>query len=389
MVLIGASVSLLAYLLLMIFALTDRKISKFWLDKIFCLFGIAILIFAMFFTPNDFIRWDLLQHLDILDNMRAGGWEYAINNSPYKDLFIYNAFAYLISLLPENFENLISVIPLCIDFLIIRYIVNDITKRKREFFSSQPIAVSYVCWIMLFGLKLAITGIRCSLCVSICAIAIYWEYICKEKRIFSLFLYLIALFIHNFALLIVVVRIVSIIKKQWITLLLCILFALCITPISEFMVGNINNQYLVFIFERILDTWGYMRIDVALKTFSTSTLMVYFGFIILSVILFFITQQTKKRMLTPNFRSYDYTVINWAGTIAAIAIGLSFNYLYLERFMYIVSFAFAMMMPFYYINRKVNVLYLGIFLCLCIFVFFFNDIYIFIVNYVGSYFLAQ
>jgi hypothetical protein len=56
--------------------------------------------------------YDSIEHFKILDGMRLGGLEYVKNESQYADLFVYNYFAYLISLLPLYMQNLLTTIPL-------------------------------------------------------------------------------------------------------------------------------------------------------------------------------------------------------------------------------------------------------------------------------------
>ena len=83
---------------------------------------VLLVVFSFVFEPKSFIRWDLLQHFYLVDKMRYGGLDFALNESQYSGLFVYNYFAYFISLLPEKLQNLLTTIPLIIDLLIVRYI---------------------------------------------------------------------------------------------------------------------------------------------------------------------------------------------------------------------------------------------------------------------------
>ena len=81
-------------------------------------------------------------------------------------------------------------------------------------------------------------------------------------------------------------------------------------------------------------------------------------------------------------------IVNLAIAVGAVAIGLSFNYLYLERFMYFLSYALFLMIPIHNQKRRTIGAENVILIPIALFLFFFNDIYIFLVNYVGFYFLA-
>ena len=108
-------------------------------------------------------------------------------------------------------------------------------------------------------------------------------------------------------------------------------------------------------------------------------------FIALAIYLFVVSTKAKQ-VYTED--GYCKNVANFAATVGAVAIGLSFNYLYLERFMFLMSFALLLITPLH--NRGKNSINIGnlILLPMTLFLFFFNDIYLFMVNYVGSYFLS-
>ena len=208
----------------------------------------------------------------------------------------------------------------------------------------------------------------------------------KKKKFLAIFLYLISAFIHNFVITIIIVRLITIFKKPGIIMLLSLGISSSLEPFSRFIVNNVDNEYLVFSFRRILDTLEYYGYINAIKQFNTSTLIIYACFLFFAIYLFIVSARAKKLYGKNNV--YCKTVTNFTATVGAVAIGLSFNYLYLERFMYLISFALFLVTPLH--NRGKNSINAGnlILLPIALFVFFFNDIYIFIVNYVGNYFLA-
>ena len=292
---------------------------------------------------------------------------------------------YFISLLPESLRNLLCTIPLIIDFAITGYIYGTMYKKYLKDANGKVRILSILLWLCTFGMKLAISGIRCSLAVSLVVLAIYLEMIQKKKKIVAIPFYILAIFIHNFALVPIAVRILSMIKKPVIIMLASLITSFSIRPIVDFLLNHLTNEYLIFTFRRVSQTLGYMSFSSALETFSSSILLVYLCFIVLSVYLFIIATRAKRAQTEDGFSK---RVSNFVATVGAVAIGLCFNYLYLERFMYLMSFAFLMITPIH--NNKKNSINGDsvALLPLALFVFFFNDIYIFIVNYLGYYFLA-
>jgi len=356
----------------------------------FMLITIAVLtvFFSITFVPKDFIRWDLIEHFKLLENMRAYGLDYATQESIYKSLPVYNYFVYLISRLPEVFKNLVTAVPLTIDFLIVGYIYKDAFIKSKKDFDGKACAFAVFMWITTFGLKLAISGIRCSLAVSLIVLAIYLEYVKKEHKIFAIVLYVLAVFIHNFALVVILTRLLISLKKPILLMVLSFSFSILIEPISRFVVANISNEYLVFSFNRILSTIDKMGFSSALENFQASTVIIYLLFISVSVYLLLTSIRARKTLSLTDPSKSEKRIVDWTTTVGSVAVGLSFNYLYLERFMFVVSFALFMIIPIYNRNRLTNRMSnLCLFLCM-VFLIFFNDIYIFLVNSLGYYFLT-
>lgn len=364
---------------------SNNEISKRSGKILYLVIAFFFVGFSFFFSPQDFIRWDLLEHFKIINEMRSGGIEYATKQSQYSDLFIYNYFAYFISLLPKRLQNLVSTIPLIIDFSIVGYIYKRIYNVHTVKANGKTRILSVLLWFCTFGIKLAITDIRCSLAVSLVAVAIYLFIIEKRKKILAVLLSIIAVFVHQFAVVVIAVGIFSKIKKPVVLLISSLSIAIFLHPLAQFIVNNTGNAYIKFSFNRVVGTENYYGFFEAIKKFSTSQLLVYFGFIIMSICLYYMSLKAKC-VIEEN--SYCGNVIDFTNAVGAVAIGLAFNYLYLERFMYLVSFAFLLVVPIYNCgNKRIRNLNLLI-LPIAMYILYFNDIYIFMVNYIGRYFLA-
>ncbi len=371
--------------LMCLFMFTDGTLSKKFGGKSLVFIAVLFVGFAFIFKPESFIRWDLIEHFKLIDNMRSEGLHYATTESQYADLFVYNYFAYFISILPKEYQNLLTVIPLIVDFLIVGYIYRQMFNEHLPETNGKTRVLSILLWLFTFGMKLAISGIRCSLAVSIAVLAIYLEMIQKKNKIFLIILYLISIFIHNFAIVVIVVRLLTMLKKPVLIMLSSLGISLALEPLARFIVNNVDNEYFVFSFRRILETVEDMSFTNAIFQYNGSTLIIYMCFIVLAIYLFVVSTRAKQ-VYTED--GYCKNVANFAATVGAVAIGLSFNYLYLERFMYLMSFALLLITPLH--NRGKNSINIGnlILLPMTLFLFFFNDIYLFMVNYVGSYFLS-
>lgn len=363
----------------------NNTISKKSGKIIYLVIAVFFVGFSFFFSPQDFIRWDLLEHFKIINEMRSGGIEYVIKGSQYADLFVYNYFAYFISLLPKYLQNLLSTIPLIIDFSIVGYIYKRMYNVHIVEANGKTRVLSVLLWLCTFGIKLAITGIRCSLAVSLVALSIYLFVIEKRKKVLAILLSVIAVFIHQFSVVVILVGVLSRIKKPWIILIISLTISTFLHPLAQFVVNNTSNAYIKFSFNRVLKTENYYSLIDAIKNFGIAQLLVYLGFIVMSICLYYMSLKAKREIGEDN---YSRNVVNFTGTVGAVAIGLAVNYLYLERFMFLVSFAYLLIVPIYNCGykrlRNLNFLMLPI----AMYVLFFNDIYIFMVNYLGYYFLA-
>ncbi len=344
---------------------------------------VLLVVFSFIFEPKKFVGWDLTRHFEILDQMRIGGLEFALEDSVYSGMVVYNYFAYFISLLPEKLQNLLTTIPLAIDFFIVGYMYRKMFNKYMPDASEKGKILSIIFWLCTFGIELAISGIRCTLAVSLVVFAIFLQ-MTEKKKIVPIALCVTAVFIHHFALLVILIGLLSKIKKPVILVFISMAFSILAEPISKFILNNVSGEYLTFTFQRVLQTLEGTSFISSIRNFSTSVLLIYFSYIALSIYLFVISIEAKRR----STNEYENKITSFAATVGAVAIGLAFNYLYIQRIMYVVSFAFLMVTALHNKRKSVinweNVFFVPI----SLFMFFFNDIYPFMVNYIGTYFLA-
>lgn len=377
-------------LLLLLASLSSERyripIGQF--SGILLLMIVLILGFTYCFKPNSFIRWDLLVHYRNINRFRTYDFQRAWNWSEYKNLYIINFYFYLISRLPNN--KLLPVIPLAIDLLIGRYILVDGLRRKYGARGtvqiSEGVWVAFI-WIATMGLKLAISGIRCVLAVSLCALAFYFEGVQKRKKPAAYLLYACASMIHHFTILVIAVRLLVKMKGKWKILVGLVLFCLFGAAVSERLADALpqSMNYIAYSLRQVARRWdGYSFFSMMTK--STAEISVYLAMICAAVYLLYLSLRLKK--IQPSLERQEAAIQSYAEAVAMVAVGMSFNYLFLERMMYIVAFGFLMALPVYVRYYRPSILEkVGMFLIL-LWLFFFNDLYGLIANYVGRYFLA-
>lgn len=385
-----------------LFAVKDLKISKGLFLSLISLILLGIVVFGYFFEAiGD--KLDLSRHYDLLNKMREGGWNYAQNESQYKSLYVYNTFAYIIAVSGEY--ALLQTIPLIIDCCIFLYIYLDVVKRHHSdsnFISAKDSLFVFFLWIATFGLKLAIIGIRCVLAVALCALAIYQECIRGKHKIFSLLLYLAAIFTHNFAVLIIIIRVLSRLKFKKTLAVVALFVMLFGNTIFELLRNITTNDYLRFIFTRLMQTFDKFKVgsNVA-STSGTAFVLMWGGFVLITVYLIYVSVYTKtfyprENLLNKKDAKSFLKVCDLCYTIGLLGLPMFFNYLYMERYMYIIAWAF-LMIGYYYVKavdgqtqrRTLNFSITVFAVLISSFVLFFNDIYQIMVNYIGFYFLGM
>lgn len=382
-----------------LFAVKDLKISKGLFLSLISLILLGIVVFGYYYKPSG----DLVRHYDLLDKMREGGWNYAQNESQYKSLYVYNTFAYIIAVSGEY--ALLQTIPLIIDCSIFLYIYLDVVKRhnsESNFISAKDSLFVFFLWIATFGLKLAITGIRCVLAVALCALAIYQECIRDKHKISSFLLYIAAIFTHNFAIWVIIIRIISRLKFKKILTITVLVFLLCGENVFDFLRNNTANNYVRFIFTRLMQTFDKFKVgsNVA-STSGTAFVLMWGGFVLITAYLIYVSVYTKtfyprENLLNKKDAKSFLKVCDLCYTIGLLGLPMFFNYLYMERYMYIIAWAF-LMIGYYYVKavdgqtqrRTLNFSITVFAVLVSSFVLFFNDVYMFMANYVGFYFLGM
>lgn len=341
----------------------------------------AIVLFAYCFEPNELFRWDLIEHHKILDQMKEMGFERALTDGRYKNLFVINFYFALISTLPNY--GLLPAIPLTIDFLIFIYIFKESTEDKK--LNCGQLSFIVLAYLTTMGLMLAISGIRCVLSVSLTALAIYQEMI-KGKKI-AYIIYLASIFIHYFAIILVVLRILSALRSKIVVFITFVLFIVVGIDALSNLTPSLSSSYMAegittFLYEYKLYTiWSYFPgLTLAGKlNFINQVLVVCY--------LYYMCRSILKKSI--NLSDRERKIISFCSSVYVTGFVFCLNFLLLQRFIYLIAFCYTMILPIYfrtqnYRNSNVNVLFGLVFTWML----FFNEIYSFIVNYVGYWFIT-
>lgn len=343
---------------------------------------LMILFWLLFFEPKNFIRWDLLEHYDELSNLRSNDFQYALNYGEYKGLPIANIYFFLISRMKDN--RFFSVIPLFIDGCAFIYILKNSFQRERVVNFSH-ITFATILWWCTFGFKLSISGVRCVTAVAIVTVAIYKDAVKRERSLQVLLLYILPLMIHQFAIVPIVIRLFARVKHKSIGILAIPAIILFGPPVARFL-GSLTSNYYLQEFVRLLTKyWDRFNIINWIARADSASITVYFAFVVVVLYLCYMVLEIKRNANVIDIGTETVAVLE---ALTIVAFGSLFNYLIIERLMYFIAYGLIICFSWYIQLHKRKSIIDYVVLVICLWLFFFNDIYIFLVNYTGVYFLA-
>lgn len=350
--------------------------------KIWLFMALMAALFAFYFEPKDFINWDIKRYYEHLDNIRRFGLTEALKNTEYRTLYVTKYWMYLVSLTDMN--GLFTAIPFFVEFIIFGYLVEDINKnRGNRLISIKKFGCVFFCWFSLMGVKLAITDVRCVFAMNVLALAIYWDYICKRKRLISVVLYVMALYIHHVASLVIAIRILlmftKIIERPKLVLLGSMISYVLLFNVATFLVKS-GNLFLRISAKKLLADWAdynFLQYFFSREMSMKVLYLCFIGAFVLGLLLSQRARQTEKGQ----FDGRDINVLN---LFSCLGIGFSFNYLLMERLLY----PYAVVLTIFLLNHddgrylKRTIVF---FTPILLYLLYFNDINGLLVNYLGFY----
>jgi hypothetical protein len=349
---------------------------------ILAIFGAFLVLFAYNFTPNTSIRWDLLVHYEDVNQLRGKNITQAFNNTYYSDnYFLAALYFWLISRLPDN--RLLPVFPIILDYIIFSYIFTRSFMNEKRWDTGIDFTHGFFVfflWLCTFGMKLAISGIRCVTACAICSLAIFFLIDANKKRIASIVLFIIAIMIHSFALMVILIWLLSKIKNKKPMIVLVLL------------INTVGLRLLDRIYDSIPDSLAYFRnsLDRSTRYWSGYTLSAVtrrsgyaFGFMFICMLIVgaFLLINTIRTKSNNELDAAEYKSVSYMETLSILILGFFFNYLYVERLMYLFAYGslmyFSKEEPYYTMSKKARV----ILILVTMYIFYSNDIGTFIANY--------
>jgi hypothetical protein len=349
---------------------------------VLAIFGAFLVLFAYSFTPNTSIRWDLLVHYEDVNQLRGKNITQAFNNTYYSDnYFLAALYFWLISRLPDN--RLLPVFPVILDYAIFVYIFTRSFMNEKKWDVSIDFAHGFFVfflWMCTFGMKLAISGIRCVTACAICSLAIFFLIDGNRKKIVSIVLFIMAIMIHSFALMAILIWLFSKIRNKKPMIILVLL------------INSIGLRFLEKIYDFLPDSLSYLRnsLDRSTRYWSGQTLsavtrnsgysfgLMFLCMLIAGALLLINTIRTQRNneLDLDEFSSVSYTE-----TLSIFILGFFFNYLYVERLMYLFAYGsviyFSNPKNYYAMGKKTRI----ILMLVALYIFYSNDIGTFIANY--------
>lgn len=380
---------LLMFLALIIcFWITCASKKVVLLDKQFkILWGsisILVALLAFNFVPNSILDWDLIRLYKHIDNIRLNGLNDALKYTEYRNLYIIKFWMGIVALTKCN--GLFPAVPLLIEFLTFGFIVQDMLKNKYHSLPMQVVVPATFLWISMMGLKLSFSDVRCTLAMCLCCLGFYLEYINGRKRSIAIFLYICAVFTHHFTLLFIIIRLVLCIKKlvqsKYILLIASLLIQSTIHFAANYIYQNIEFDYLHVLAGKLLADWDKFSFMYYFSNREFTMKILYLCFIMVFLFGYLGTLKTRERIKNEK----ECKVNNAMYVLCCVGVGFSFNYLLLERLIYIAAYFFMI----YYIlvcSKREKTTYFIAVMPVLSYILFFNDINSFIVNALGYFYL--
>lgn len=359
----------------------DSTISVRQYKVLIIIFSICMLVFIYYFVPNSVIRWDLFVHYDGVNALRGHDFSYALKNSGYGTYYLATLYFWLISRLPDN--TLLPFFPLLLDLSVFYYIFFD--RLREEYGEGEDIPFSqgffvFFAWLSTFGIKLAISGLRCVSACALVSLAIYLY--CKKKKIVVLvFLLIVAALIHSYALIIIPIVLFSKIKNKVPVVIVMIGVNLLGARALE-LVKSVLPASMVYARVSLMQAiryWDLYSIQAIYKRSGLGMAILFICMITYVGLIFLISKSYEERISQDSYA--NIMIVEYTQTISLFALGMCFSYLFMERTLYLISYASVMLFSVrrdkYSVNSIVKVFMVGV----LIYIFYSNDIGTFIANY--------
>lgn len=194
-------------LVFLICALLVMVFPKKYVMVAFFLNSIAIAWLA--YTLSTVNQYDLVYHLDLYDNMSGKGLEYVFSHFYFKQSPLYVLYVYCLGFLKN--KHLLPAVSTFIGYFSFASILNYFIK-KEDFSKIKYVAIYFfiLCTLPWHDFS---AGIRGALAFTLCSLAVFFDLV-KGKSKLGLIIYVLAIFVHQSAIIALFTRLVLFFTKK-------------------------------------------------------------------------------------------------------------------------------------------------------------------------------
>lgn len=222
-------------------------------------FSFALATLAYFWVPSQ--EYDLSRYYDWMNNMKIFEGDILIDymffsrGEPLTMLYFY-----LVSL--SNNYSVVPFFPTLIGYFIMFYIIIDYCQLKK--YNNKMTIFLVLVFISLFKYIFLVSGIRSTLAMILCVLALYKEFIKNNNKWYIKVLYFVALGIHNGIIALIFIRVLinfkSILRMKVKTIVITLFIAIAISLIF-LVIFSQQIDYLNMIKEKV---FIYIKFETAI-----------------------------------------------------------------------------------------------------------------------------
>lgn len=190
-----------AILVLVCYFISYFKSNKA-LKIILFIYTIALAIMGFFFVPNS--GADLYRIYGFLDSFKA--YEFRAFLERYQDVNAPVSYIYFWLISKTGEYRLLPAVNTLICYSCIFYIFRKTAEKYN--ISNQNVAIALFFYMSIGSYIYVISGIRTMLAISLVAFCFFRETVEKKFRIYHIILYILAAYIHNLAVVVILIRLI-------------------------------------------------------------------------------------------------------------------------------------------------------------------------------------
>lgn len=199
------------------------------------LYTIALAIMGFFYVP--YVTADLARIYNTLDYFKMLDFSVFMDRVGESSTVVANIYYWLVSKTGEN--RLLPAINAFICYSCIFYIFRKTMEKYN--ISKKNFAIALFFYMAIGNYMFVISGIRTMLAISLVAYCFFREAVEKKFRLYHILLYVAAAFIHNFAVIIIIIRLVIPLVARGISFWKRMSYILFLSVLSIFAALNMTD----------------------------------------------------------------------------------------------------------------------------------------------------